>query len=284
MNLSIFSYDCTELSVEYPGTSTPLRPLCWETTDSEQHHSVQRNKSYPWLFELMGGSKASGDMRYFQIRILHEQAQHLPGSIITKYFSTLELITGTGVTDSIPSCIVKVEHDGIDIEKIKEEIKDGLIIDKILQEGDGFAYLKVKTPGPIQQLISMEDEAWIMPPTYLSREDGFFMTIHGTSDGMKRLKDKLEALIPARLQMKLSTPIAGNLVSIPKLNNKRSLVIKTGVKMGYYDTPKRCNQTDIANFFGLKQATVAEHLQHAENIILNSWAEQVPGSKPPKRS
>ncbi len=69
---------------------------------------------------------------------------------------------------------MKVEHDGIDIKKIKEEIKDGLIIDKILQEGDGFAYLKVKTPGPIQQLISMEDEAWIMPPTYLSKEDGFF--------------------------------------------------------------------------------------------------------------
>ena len=233
---------------------------------------------------VMGNMKATGDMRYFQIRVLHEQAQHLPGSIITKYFNKLELITGTGVTDSLPSCIVKVEHDGIDIMKIKDDIKGGLIIDKILQEGDGFAYLKVRTPGPIQRLIAVEDEAWIMPPTYLSKEDGFFMTIHGTSDGMKRLKDKLEALIPARLQMKLSTPIAGDLVSIPKLNEKRSLVIRTGVEMGYYDTPKKCNQTDIAKFFGLKQATVAEHLQHAENIILNSWAEQVPSSKPPKRS
>ncbi len=42
----------------------------------------------------MGSMKASGDMRYFQIRVLHEQAQHLPGSIITKYFNKLELITG----------------------------------------------------------------------------------------------------------------------------------------------------------------------------------------------
>jgi predicted DNA binding protein len=54
--------------------------------------------------------------------------------------------------------------------------------------------------------------------------------------------------------------------------------------MGYYETPKKCNQTDIAEFFGLKQATVAEHLQHAENIILNSWAKQVPSSKPSKRN
>ena len=84
--------------------------------------------------------------------------------------------------------------------------------------------------------------------------------------------------------MKLSTPLAGNLVSIPTLHDKRSLVIKTAVEMGYYDTPKKCNQTDLADFFGLKQATVAEHLQHAENIILNSWAEQVPSSKPSKRN
>ncbi len=60
-------------------------------SQTEQQYGVQRNKSYPWLFEIMGGLKASGDMRYFQIRILHEQAQHLPGSIITKYFSKLEL-------------------------------------------------------------------------------------------------------------------------------------------------------------------------------------------------
>ena len=232
----------------------------------------------------MGGSKASGDMRYFQIRILHEQAQHLPGSIITKYFSKLELITGTGVTDSLPSCIVKVEHDGIDIMKIKDEIKGGLIIDQVLQEGDGFAYLKARTPGPIQQLIAEEDEAWIMPPTYLSREDGFFMTIHGTPDGMKRLKDELEILVPERIKMKLSSPIVGNLISIPILHDKRSLVIKKGVEMGYYETPKKCNQSDIAKFFGLKQATVAEHLQHAENIIVHCWAEQVPNLKPSKRN
>ena len=95
----------------------------------------------------MGGSKASGDMTYFQIRISHEQAKHLPGYAITKYFDRLELVTGTGLEDSIPSCIVKVEHDGVDIMSVKDELQDSLIIDKVLQEGDGFAYLKTKTPG-----------------------------------------------------------------------------------------------------------------------------------------
>jgi len=243
-------------------------------------HIMRTNRYTSWRSSSVGSTmKTSGDMRHFQIRILHEQAQHLPGSIISKYFSKLELVTGTGVTDSIPTCIVKVEHDGIDLMSIKDEIIDGLIIDKVLQEGDGFAYLKARTPGPIQQIIANEDEAWIMPPTYLSREDGFFMTIHGTADGLKRLKDKLELLVPEKIQMKLSSPTFGNWVSIPELHQKRSLVIKTGIKMGYYASPRRCNQTEIANSFGVSQATVAEHLREAENIIINSWAEQLPSSK-----
>ena len=89
----------------------------------------------------MGGLKASGDMRYFQIRILHEQAQHLPGNILTKFFSKVEMVTGTGVVDSIPTCILRVEHDGVDIRKLKDQLKGSLIIDKILQEGVLYVFL-----------------------------------------------------------------------------------------------------------------------------------------------
>ena len=227
----------------------------------------------------MGGSKASGDMTYFQIRISHEQAKHLPGYAITKYFDRLELVTGTGLEDSIPSCIVKVEHDGVDIMSIKDELQDSLIIDKVLQEGDGFAYLKTKTPGPIQRIIGAEDEAWIMPPTYLSKGDGFSMTIHGTPQGLKRIKDKLEFLIPEKMDMKISNLEIGDWMTVPLLPTKRNMVLRTAVEMGYYSAPRRCNQSTIAEVLGLKQGTVAEHLQSAENTIINSWSEQTSGSE-----
>ena len=227
----------------------------------------------------MGGSKASGDMTYFQIRISHEQAKHLPGFVITKYFDRLELVTGTGLEDSIPSCIVKVEHDGVDIMSIKDELHESLIIDKILQVGDGFAYLKAKTPGPIQRIIGAEDEAWIMPPTYLSKDDGFSMTIHGTPQGLKRIKDKLEFLIPEKMDMKISNLEIGDWMTVPLLPTKREMVIRTAVEMGYYNAPRGCNQSNIAEVLGLKQGTVAEHLQFAENTIINSWSEQTSGSE-----
>lgn len=228
----------------------------------------------------MGGIKSSGKMRYFQIRIMPEQGKHLPGHLITKYFTKLEMINGTGVVDSLPSCIVKVEHEGLDIDGITNELQESLIIDKILLEGDNFAYLKVKTPGPIQRIIAAEDEAWIMPPTYLSRENGFFMTIHGTPKGLKRVKDKLEILVPKKMDMRISKMIIGDWMSAPNLPERRTLVIQTAVDMGYYSAPRRCNQNDIAGVLGLKQGTVAEHLQNAESVIINSWSEQMALSEP----
>ena len=223
----------------------------------------------------MVGIESSGKMRFFQIRILPEQGKHLPGHMITKFFTKLEMINGIGVVDSLPSCIVKVEHEGLDIDAITNELQESLIIDKILLEGDNFAYMKVKTPGPIQRIISAEEEAWIMPPTYLSRENGFFMTIHGTPDGLKRVKDKLEILVPKKMDMRISKMIIGDWMSAPNLPEKRTLVIQTAVDMGYYSAPRRCNQNDIAGVLGLKQGTVAEHLQNAESVIINSWSEQM---------
>ena len=239
----------------------------------------QSHKLYKLTLCVMGGVKASGDMRCFQIRISHEQAHHLPGNIITKYFNKVELITGTGVVDSLPSCIVKVEHDNIDIISIKDELEGSLIIDTILQSGDGFAYLKVRTPGPIQRLITAEDEAWIMPPTSLCRENGFSMTIHGTPQGLRRAKEKLEFLIPEKMDMKISNLQIGDRMTAPQLPKKRNLVIKTAIEMGYYSAPRKCNQSTIADVLGLKQGTVAEHLQFAENTIINSWSEQTSRSK-----
>lgn len=223
----------------------------------------------------MSGTKSNGNMRYFQVRILHKQARHLPGNIINDYFSNLEMLIATGIVDSIPSCVVKVTHDGVDMPEVKDKLKDSLIIDKILQEGADFAYLKVRTPGPIQQIIASEEEAWVVPPTYLSRDNGLFMTIQGTPKGLKTIKDKLELLIPEKMEMRISKMIAGDWMAAPQLPERRNAVIRTAVEDGYYNTPRQCTQKDIAEKMGIKQGTVAEHLQYAESIIINSWAEQV---------
>ena len=223
----------------------------------------------------MVNKKSLGSLRYFQIRVSHAQAKHLPGYAITNFFNNVEMIAGTGKVGSVPSCILKVELDGTELPILDEELTGSLLIDRILEEKEGFAYLKVRTPGPIQMIVAREQDCWVVPPTYLSKKNGLFMTIQGTPKGLKKVKDNLQLLIPEKIEMRISKMIIGDLIAAPKLPERRHLVITTAVEKGYYDTPRKCTQKDIADVLGIKQGTVAEHLQYAESVIINSWADQV---------
>jgi predicted DNA binding protein len=110
------------------------------------------------------------------------------------------------------------------------------------------------------------------------------MTIHGTADGLKRIKNKLEVLIPKQMDMRISKILIGDWMTAPNLPARRTLVIKTAVELGYYSVPRTCNQNDIAEVLGIKQGTVAEHLQHAESSIINSWGQQTSLSEPLNRN
>ena len=93
----------------------------------------------------MVNKKSLGSLRYFQIRVSHAQAKHLPGYAITNFFNNVEMIAGTGKVGSVPSCILKVEYDGTELPILDEKLTGSLLIDRILEEKEGFAYLKVRT-------------------------------------------------------------------------------------------------------------------------------------------
>ena len=210
-------------------------------------------------------------LSFFQIKITYEQAQHLPGAIIIDYFSKAEMIFGLG-GDRV---ISRVEFDDPKSLEENDELSDSFQIENILQKGENFAYVIAKTPGPLQLIIAEQDECWMVPPSIISRKEGFFMTIQGTSTGLKYARDSLVSLIPEELEMRISKTISADWIFAPTLPEKRHVVMMTAVEMGYYDAPRKCTQKDLAELLGIKQGTVAEHLQYAESAIVNSWAKQI---------
>ena len=78
--------------------------------------------------------------------------------------------------------------------------------------------------------------------------------------------------------MRISKTIAADWISAPKLPKRRHEVMRTAVELGYYSTPRKCTQRDIADHLGIRQGTVAEHLQSAEGIIIQSWFQQTSDS------
>lgn len=216
------------------------------------------------MAEIDGGS-----LRYFQIKITYEQAQHMPGAVIIDYFSKAEMIFGLGGN----RVISRVEFDDPKSLEEIDELKDSFEIENILLKGENFAYVIAKTPGPLQSIIAKQDECWMVPPSIISRKEGFFMTVQGTSKGLKYARDSLVSLIPEELEMRISKTIDADWIFAPKLPEKRHIVMMTAVEKGYYDPIRKCTQEDLAEFLGIRQTTIGEHLRNAESAIINSWAK-----------
>ncbi|WP_323174408.1 helix-turn-helix domain-containing protein [Natrialba sp. PRR66] len=55
-----------------------------------------------------------------------------------------------------------------------------------------------------------------------------------------------------------------------QLTDRQKEVVRVAIAAGYYDTPRRATQRDLAADLGLSQRTIGEHLQRAEAKIIQS--------------
>ena len=123
-------------------------------------------------------------------------------------------------------------------------------------------------------MVHQTEGAWLQTPSSLLRENGMLMTILGTKRGLSDIRRKFASLVPGELKMRITSDIKAEWVAAPQLPERRKQVIELAVEMGYYHTPRKCTQRDIADELNLRQGTVAEHLQSAEGAIIQSWSEQ----------
>jgi predicted DNA binding protein len=63
----------------------------------------------------------------------------------------------------------------------------------------------------------------------------------------------------------------------PLTDRQRRLVVEA-VEQGYYDTPRRCSLTDLADAVGIAKSTCSETLHRAEEGIIKRYVEDLPES------
>jgi hypothetical protein len=56
-----------------------------------------------------------------------------------------------------------------------------------------------------------------------------------------------------------------------QLTGKQYSLVVTAVELGYYDTPRECSLTDLAEAVGLAKSTVSETLHRAEGKLIKSF-------------
>lgn len=65
------------------------------------------------------------------------------------------------------------------------------------------------------------------------------------------------------------------------LTDTQEEIVEHAVRMGYYDMPRECSQTDLAEEIGRAKSTVSETLHRAEGKIIKDYLGDVDGNMEP---
>ena len=154
------------------------------------------------------------------------------------------------------------------------ENDESFLLSEIIEQKEGSVLARAYAKGPIAMLVHDNPEIWLQTPTLVTSANGLFMTVHGTTKGLKKFRDDVGELLPPSIKIRISKDLKADWIAAPQLPNRRKEVMELAVKLGYYSTPRKCTQRDLAEALGVRQGTIAEHLQSAESMIIQSWADQ----------
>ena len=212
-------------------------------------------------------------LRFLQLKVTLEQAKGTPGLAMTEFFTKIELVSPSSWSKESPEYIVNLELSK-DIELENFSIDGIFKVIRVISNTQESALVIARFYGPVLMLIHNIDECWIQTPSTLSDLHGLFLTVHGTTNGLKDFRDGIKTLLPDSVKFRISKNLKADWIAAPQLPERRKEVMDLAVKRGYYQTPRRCTQRELAEELGVRQGTVAEHLQCAESTIIMSWSEQ----------
>ena len=202
------------------------------------------------------------------------QSSGLRGAVIYDYFEKVTFIlTDKSPENGVFRMLARLDFmPGMEPTEVPPE--SGMKIIKFYNRGETSGLATVDFYGPVLGTLMQVDGCWFHNQSYIGNEDGAYFTLVGTKKALSAYRKKMLALLPEDIGLKVSSSMKADFMMTPSLSRRQSEVLSAAVQMGYYDYPKKCNQSDIAEVIGISQGTVAEHLQLAESNIMIGWFRQ----------
>ena len=197
----------------------------------------------------------------------------MPAAILMASMDSIEFVSTISTVGNASEYILCLKYSN---DEAMEEFNrnESFQLTEIIEQKEGSVLAKAHAKGPIAMLVHNNPEIWLQTPTQVSSQSGLFMTVHGTTKGLKRFRDDVGELLPPSIKIRISKDLKADWIAAPQLPNRRKEVMELAVRLGYYSTPRKCTQRDLADALGVRQGTIAEHLQSAESMIIQSWADQ----------
>ncbi|GAB6862593.1 helix-turn-helix domain-containing protein [Haloplanus litoreus] len=142
----------------------------------------------------------------------------------------------------------------------------GVRVFEVLHRGDDRALVQFETDEPLLLLSIRNSRAPFEPPVTIV--DGIAdLEITASQDRLSSLADQFRTF---GLEFDVRS-VRTSMDPESVVSDRQRELIETAVERGYYDTPRTCTLTGLANHLDIAKSTASERLHRAEGAIIRAF-------------
>jgi predicted DNA binding protein len=159
-----------------------------------------------------------------------------------------------------------------DLERARTifEREENVLEYDIPEEGDGVAYIRCIVTDPVKSILSVLDESKVVVDMPLvCMDDGTIrVSLIGDQETLRRVLEAVSDFVEINIERTGEYRSESHRLS-SLLTDRQREILALATELGYYNVPRQATYEDIAEETGLSLATVGEHLQKIEAMILS---------------
>jgi predicted DNA binding protein len=163
------------------------------------------------------------------------------------------------------------------IDSVLAGIRDHETIEEVsvIQQGERAATIQIVTTRPMILLAAKRSGIPVEMPVEIQAGTAI-VDVSAAHDRLSELGEQFSAMgIDFRIEH-----IQQRLDTDQLLTERQRELLQTAVAEGYYDTPRQCTLTELAEAVGLAKSICSETLHRAEEIIVKMFVEELlPGAE-----
>lgn len=145
---------------------------------------------------------------------------------------------------------------------------EDLLAVEVLRRGDGQALVQFETTSPLLLQPVRDSGVPLEMPFEIGAGEAVW-EVTAPRDRLSALGDRLGELgIAFRVDAVRDRPTDEQL-----LTDRQRRLLEAGIEAGYYDTPRACTLTELADRVGIAKSTASETLHRAEEKVVKQYAE-----------
>jgi predicted DNA binding protein len=146
---------------------------------------------------------------------------------------------------------------------------EGVRVFEVLHRGENRALVQFETDEPLLLLSIRNSRAPFEPPVTV-RDGVANLEITASRDRLSSLGDQLRTFGLEFEVESIRTSVDPDSV----VSEEQRRLIETALDRGYYDTPRECTLTELADHLGIAKSTASERLHRAESAIIRAFVEE----------